>query len=351
MKGIECVRIAGLSIGLAGASAVGAAGPVPVSPGNGGGFATIASACPTFSWSAADGARGYELLVYEVRDESGAPLPHDTIADLASPPVIRHRIAAQALTWTPPKASCLALGGAYGWSVRAVGEAGAGDWSAAALFAVAPDPVLESIGGVLEGVLSRYLEERGVPFEPDGELAAALARELAGAADPSTARAGETSTLSAVGEEVRYASGRRLDPDEPIPQGVFVDDVELWLEETDSGMGDKVQLVFATPEFDGSPSDAWSIVVDAFDSASPDDGKMFFSTPSFGDALQLFTDGSAILGEQRELQLRRRSSPPIACTSFLQEGMLYWDQDINALCACDGSSWVPVDADETGSCV
>ena len=76
---------------------------------------------------------------------------------------------------------------------------------------------------------------------------------------------------------------------------------------------------------------------------------MFFSTPSFSDALQLFTDGSAVVGELRELTLRRLSSPPISCTG-LQEGMFYWDDQANTLCVCDASSWEPIDSDNLGTC-
>ena len=204
----------------------------------------------------------------------------------------------------------------------------------------------QALGPVIERALARYFESRGVEFAPSGELAGLIADEIGGLSSP------EVSGMP--GEKVRYSGGRRLSAGEPVSRGVFVDDVELSLTETGSGAADKVQLVFRTPEFDGDPvfGDAWSIVVDAHDTASADDGRMFFSTPSFVDALQLFTDGSAIVPELRHLTLRKRNSPPTpggVCGS-LQEGQFYWDTDIPALCVCDGSGWKTVDADEMGTC-
>lgn len=106
----------------------------------------------------------------------------------------------------------------------------------------------------------------------------------------------------------------------------------------------------ATPEFDGDSmnGDAWSIVVNAFD-GGVDDGTMFISNPSFTDNAQFFIDGSVVLGRQREMSLKRLASPTGFCTP-LDEGTFYWDEQANALCVCDGSTWKPLDADETGTC-
>ncbi len=329
---------------LSAAATVSAAGPVAVSPGAEERFLGVASACPTFSWTGVDGATGYELVVYAMPGvEEGAAGIAAPALDVA--PAIRATVPAGARSWTPPSESCLALAGEYAWSVRALGETEAGEWSDSKLFKVDAGAVVAGIAGALERALGRYLDERGIRLEPDGGLAALVVEELAGS------RAAPSETIRP-GERVRYSGGKRLVPGEPTPRGVFSDDVELWLEETGSGSSDKVQLVFATPEFDGNPADAWAIIVEAEDSLDPDDGKMFISTPTFFDALQLFTDGTAIIGDLRELRILPSTSPPVACTSaLLQGGMLYWDSTIQALCACDGTSWKPVDADETGSCV
>jgi hypothetical protein len=203
--------------------------------------------------------------------------------------------------------------------------------------------VAQTLGPAIERALARYFESRGVEFAPSGELAGLILDEIGDVPEPEV--------ISMPGEKIRYTDGRRLSAGEPLPQGAFQEDVELTLTETGSGSGDKVQLVFVTPEFDNDPvfRDAWSIVVDAEDSARPDDGTMFFSTPSFADALQLFTDGSAVVPELRYLNLRRLASPPFACTS-LQEGSFYWDDSISELCDCDGTAWEPVDSSSSNSC-
>ncbi len=215
------------------------------------------------------------------------------------------------------------------------------------------------IGEAVERALVRYLADKEIQPNANGQLAALISAELhadAPATEPTAVAPVDTTALTSTTAHERgrprYYAGRRLAEDEVVARGVFVEDVELRLQEDGTGPTDKVQLVFATPEFDGDPTfgDAWSIVVNAHDTASTDDGTMFFSTPSFGDALQLFTDGSAVVSELRELTLRRLSSPPISCCSGGQEGMFYWDEQANTLCVCDGSNWSPVDSDNLGTC-
>ena len=332
---VYLLTIAAIPVGLD-AAPVGtdAVPPHPVSPGGFEEILGVATACPTFSWSQVEGAGGYEVVVYAL-DESG---------ETASPgagnpiPLLRRIVPEGALSWTPPASDCLELFGRYAWAVRAVDSQ---IWSESRLFEVDPDPVVNRIGSVLESALERYFEARGIPPGSPGELAGLIGQELAAAA--ARPPAGE-----APGERLVWSRGERLpvsDLRSPDPGGVFAEDVELWLEETGSGASDKVQLVFATPEFgDPTSGNAWAIVVEAYDSADPDDGTMFISTPGFADALQLFTDGTAIIGDLREFRILPSSSPPGACTSaLLQGGMLYYDSDINELCDCDGSSWQQVD--------
>ncbi len=333
------------AVALCVAAGAWAGGPVAVSPGAEARFLGVASACPTFSWTAVPEATGYELVVYAMPEAEGVPGWAEP--DLEMAPAIRATVPAGALSWTPPSESCLELAGSYAWSVRALGDAEAGGWSEGKLFKVDSGAVVAGIAGALERALGRYLDQRGIRLEPDGGLAALVVGELRGAPAAPPAP-------SQPGQRLVYRGGERFveGQGDPIPAGVFSDEVELWLQESGSGASDKVQLVFATPEYDGnSGGDAWAIIVEAEDSVDPDDGKMFISTPTFFDALQLFTDGTAIIGDLREFRILPSTSPPIACTSFLQEGMLYWDSTIGALCACDGSSWAPVDDDETGSCV
>ena len=63
--------------------------PVAVSPGSAT-RALIGDACPTFSWGEVDGARSYQLVVYQFGEE-----------DEEAQPVLRQRIPGSANGWTP----------------------------------------------------------------------------------------------------------------------------------------------------------------------------------------------------------------------------------------------------------
>ena len=98
--------------------------PVAVSPGTPTG-SLIGDTCPTFSWGAVAGAKGYELVVYRAEKESDETAP-----------VLRETFSGSASSWTPDLDRCLERGGRYAWSVRAVGGEEASEWSAPSLFQV-----------------------------------------------------------------------------------------------------------------------------------------------------------------------------------------------------------------------
>lgn len=125
-----------------------AAEPLPVSPGSvAGGLVT--DRCPTFSWSAGEGAPGYELVVYSLgRDE-----------EPETSPALTARLPAGAQSWTPSAERCLAAGGRYAWSVRA--RAAGAEWSEPAIFEVGR-PSREEVTAALE-TLRSYLDERRDP--------------------------------------------------------------------------------------------------------------------------------------------------------------------------------------------
>lgn len=102
--------------------------PVAVSPGSATG-AMIGDTCPTFSWGAVLGAKSYELVVYRLGEEGAEARP-----------LLSQRISGSALSWTPSLNRCLERGGQYAWSVRALGEKAASDWSPPSLFQVASGP-------------------------------------------------------------------------------------------------------------------------------------------------------------------------------------------------------------------
>ena len=92
---------------------------------------------------------GYELAVYRVGgNEAGGLIP-------AAEPVLHHRLPAGTGGWTLPSDRCLAPGGRYAWSVRAVGKGVEGEWSEPALFEISAVPSLVEVEEALE-VLRRF---------------------------------------------------------------------------------------------------------------------------------------------------------------------------------------------------
>lgn len=102
-------------------------GPQPVSPGS---FtkATLAAACPSFSWAPMPWAAAYELTVFAIED-----------AGLAAAPALEAGLPGAAASWTPPVSDCLEPGSEYMWFIREVDGAGepVGAWSNGMRFSVA----------------------------------------------------------------------------------------------------------------------------------------------------------------------------------------------------------------------
>ena len=76
--------------------------PIAVSPGSTERIEPIGVACPTFSWSGAKGASGYELVVYELGSQR-----------TTSREVLTRQFRGAATSWTPPLDRCLARGRTY----------------------------------------------------------------------------------------------------------------------------------------------------------------------------------------------------------------------------------------------
>lgn len=141
-----------------------AAGEVSaVSPGERGREVEAASACPTFSWSAEAGSSGYELAVFRL-DGSEEP----TL-------VFTKRVEASATSWSPSRGECLAPGGRFGWTVRALGadlRVGSGAWAEPLRFRVPGAPSEEEFAAAL-AVVRRWARARGdeEPFAHDRNAA------------------------------------------------------------------------------------------------------------------------------------------------------------------------------------
>ena len=141
--------------------------PTAVSPGGETG-AVIQSRCPTFSWSATEGARGYELALYRVEDreegdaEAAASADTEATATTDTELVTRIQLPGGTTGWTPAMSQCLEWGGNYAWSVRALdGTESSGAeqelWSEANLFRVSGTPSATEVESAIE-TLKRYLE-------------------------------------------------------------------------------------------------------------------------------------------------------------------------------------------------
>ncbi|MCP4201729.1 MAG: hypothetical protein GY769_07320 [bacterium] len=165
-----------LLVSLAG-SALAAAPPVAVSPGHVSKLATVADACPTFSWTEVQAAARYELVLYEVGEVEGE-----------STEVLWQTVPGGATSWTPSLGLCLERGGRYAWSARAVGAKAASEWSAPSLFQVAPGPSEEELEEALDVVRS-YLGTRPEAAAPSVDGPAAMAARLEAAAPRSAATA------------------------------------------------------------------------------------------------------------------------------------------------------------------
>ncbi|MEO8196817.1 MAG: hypothetical protein ABI689_08855 [Thermoanaerobaculia bacterium] len=157
-------------VGLAGGStgAIGATGafalepPRAVSPGVVEGEAS-ADSCPTFSWSGIQGARGYEIAVFELETESSSA------AASAEPHLrLRQSLSGDVTSWTPPLESRFAPAAHYAWTVRALGDTPAdetaADWSTPLRFRVRGAPSAAELRAALD-VLERWRSAAGVPLE------------------------------------------------------------------------------------------------------------------------------------------------------------------------------------------
>jgi len=131
-------------------TAPGGAGVVAVSPGEAAREVEAASACPTYSWSAAAGAEAYELAVFRVDGGEEPEL------------LFTRRVEGSATSWSPSRAECLPAGGSYGWTVRPLVAAGRGEeaaWAEPLRFRVAGAPSEEEVAAAL-ALLARWERTR-----------------------------------------------------------------------------------------------------------------------------------------------------------------------------------------------
>lgn len=138
----------------------------PVSPGGATQPLPIGDSCPTFNWSAADGAASYELVVVELDEAQLADARELEEPELTAGwrTVLRQTLPGGARGWTPPLDSCLRAGGAYAWFVGAAASGLAGPerqetaWSEPLFFRVDANRVLARL-------LAALSQGNGLPVE------------------------------------------------------------------------------------------------------------------------------------------------------------------------------------------
>jgi hypothetical protein len=131
----------------------------------------IATTCPTFSWTPHPGAKGYEIVAYRV---------DDAVPGVGSP-VLVHRVAGAALSWTPALADCFAPGESFAWLVRAQGLARAetsSELSEPLFFRTPAAPTFEELERAI-GVLHAWRESKS------GDVAKAQSSSSRGQSPPS----------------------------------------------------------------------------------------------------------------------------------------------------------------------
>lgn len=189
MKSLPLALVLSLGgVGTALAAPTAARAPVGVSPGAAATF-DLAVSCPTFSWTPAAQADGYEIVVYAAGGDGREP-------------ALQARLPAGATSWTPAANRCLASGRRYGWSVRTIVDGAGGPWSEALLFEVAEAPT--DLAAALE-IVRRYLgaevaldaeaesasAQGGAAVEPSGGGRQAAPQRVLVGGGPATAVRGE----------------------------------------------------------------------------------------------------------------------------------------------------------------
>lgn len=170
-------------VGILVASAVHAQAPAGVSPGATLDVVELGTSCPTYSWTQAPGATGYELVIYRVTASSELR------------PEVRVELPEGSSSWTPSASQCPESNTSYAWTVRAFGELGAGPWSEVRMFATPGLPSDDEVRAAL-GVLERYrrAKERG-ELDPKSTAEGDEASPAGSAALPGRAPATQGSAL------------------------------------------------------------------------------------------------------------------------------------------------------------
>ncbi len=351
---------------------------LPVSPGGLARALTVASECPTFSWAAAGPHAAASELAVDLIPAEGEGEPR---------PILRVKVPAGALSWTPGVEQCLPVG-RYIWMVRA-SDAEA-EWSPPRRFDVAGARADVELERAIERVLERWVAEGRELPRSDRELAAA-------ALDTPTQRPGDRTVPSGGSSKSSFIADEAAFPFPDCTGDPLFDDVSnahplcKWIEQSyaDGIAGDcdpdaglqfcpdnsvtRGQLaVYVERAMRGTATwDVTSDLLDGIDStafallAGRAGGQTVRGGTASGDDLILDSTANATKGDvhlnpsggnvgiggsldvgasldvQSSIRVNPQLVPPLAC-SVGTSGNLYFDSNQAIFCYCDGTNWVAI---------
>lgn len=387
------VGVAFLALASAGA---GAERPLPVSPGGASDVAVVAGRCPTFHWTAAEGASSVDLAVYRVPEEEADGPPERVLAVT---------LPGSAHGWTPSLGQCLESGEQYAWAVGT-----GGSWSEPTLFEIAAGPSTLEIRQALE-LLQAYLATRGTagptpstaaPAVEDRERIDTIAFNRAGAGSfvPALNGPSEAAKLQveapldgalslqgvrgATEDEDAFAAGviGEATSSSMVSQAVGVigrssgrlGDGVRGSATGDAGVGGRffgtgsAQAIFANASTccDANETSDHAVLFANFSTDADPDVLALWVNQLASTRVNYITFFDRLPGENPRVSghiqgdgnggVHYRGShvtltpteTPLACNQTIHEGRIYFDDSLNKPCFCDGTGWQQMDGG--GSC-
>lgn len=156
MRHVRAITLTLLAACFAAASSTAGQNPVPVSPGSPQGVLEIDRRCPTFTWTAGDGAGSHELAVYRLLDGKTEASAEETL---------RMMLPGGSSAWTPSADRCLEFGERYAWTVRSIDPQGAREWAPPSLFSISAAPTIADVERLLAELREQASSDDPAPSE------------------------------------------------------------------------------------------------------------------------------------------------------------------------------------------
>ncbi len=180
MKAKVCLSIIFLSVFVVGLLASEQI-PILVSPSSEVGIAVVGEVCPTFSWTAVEGAVAYRVEVFPAWEKQS--LAYEIVTGQVNPVLIKE-IPGAATSWTPSADECLRNEGIYIWFVQARDEYGTGKWSQGRRFKIEAGAGFAAIEEVVSDTLEEHGVEKKIIEDVIGNIKQARDVTIAGSANP-----------------------------------------------------------------------------------------------------------------------------------------------------------------------